>query len=188
MCTIFEPAFAQLSPAQLKIVGTDLDTYFNEFKNSPQHIELILFTVQLIIPQNNRFERPDAEDFVEKLGVAGRYFSRTIEIVAKLIEADPSWYQPWLVRITPELEAHAKKAQCTYLHFSHLAEPPLHMGAWAIYAIAKSVEAALGLSEAPESWRTATSFAPDSDELLIVEFMSQLILRFLEAHRTESHS
>lgn len=183
MFTLFEPKFAQLSPAQTELVGNDLQAYFTNFKNSPQHIELILFTVQLLIPQNNRFERADAEAFVERLGVAGRYFSRVIEIVAKLIEVDPSWYQPWLMRITPELEEHAKKAQCTYLHFSHLAEPPLHMGAWAIYAIAKSVEDAMGLTEPPGSWRTATSFTPGSDELLIVEFMSQLILRFLEAHR-----
>lgn len=184
---LLEP-IAQLTKKQMDTVSSDLSTYFNQYKISQEHIELIVFTVQTFILQNNRFTDPDGDLLVDKLGVAAKYFSTTIDLVSQLISADPGWYQPWLVRISPELEAHAKRSQVIYSHFTYLSEPPLHMQAWSIYAIVKSVEAGIGVNKEPAEWSIMDGFPAGSDEVLVVEFMSQLILRFLEYHRAEKKS
>lgn len=177
---------AKLTEKQVALMPDGFDAYMGSYQPPKEHVELILFTVQTLILQNDRFSAPGGDALVDRLGIAAKHFSAAIHLVAKLIEVDRTWYQPWLSRIAPELANHAKSAQILYMHLSHLAEPPLHMGGWSIYAIAKSVEAALGLSAPPHSWASIDSLPAESDELLIVEFMSQLVLRFLEYHRKDN--
>lgn len=181
MFPLFKEPIAGLSEQQKKQFG-DLGEYFEKYQNSATHVELIVFTVQTMILQNDRFSEPDGELLTEKLGVAADYFSRVIQVADDLVRSEPGWYQRWKIASAAELDAHAKVAQKVYAHLGYLAEPPTHMQGWAIYALAKGLETALNLSSVPADWSSPGSFPPKSDEILIIEFLSQLVFRFSEYH------